>query len=164
MVLSPFGKKHFCCCFVCLSITTIKTREKVQASFCGEVCFALDTSFNPRCTSWVKIYPVSSLFTEWWRFPHVQEFLEDVQQFITCQQFFLKWKLGHTHSFHSLGQDQSTVAQGWDDYSQVVLDELRVSSFPDRFLHYSCTECRLLCSQACVSKSLENSLMQCQVL
>ena len=48
----------------------------------------------------------------WWLFPHLQEFLENVRSFIPCLHFFfLKWRLAHMHYFHSLCEDQSTVAQ-----------------------------------------------------
>ena len=50
----------------------------------------------------------------WWLFTRVWEFLENVGQFILHLHFFfflfLKWRLGCAHYFHSLGQDQSTVA------------------------------------------------------
>ena len=51
--------------------------------------------------------------------------------------FFFEWRLGRAHLFHSLGQDQSTVAQRAE--AAVFPDELRVSSFPDRSPHYACT-------------------------
>ena len=49
----------------------------------------------------------------WWLFPRLREFWENVQPFIPRLLFFffLKWTLARTHQFHSLGQDQSTVAQ-----------------------------------------------------
>ena len=48
----------------------------------------------------------------WWLFPCLRGFLENAWQFIPClRSFFLKWRSAHAHLFHSLGQDQSTVAQ-----------------------------------------------------
>ena len=48
----------------------------------------------------------------WWLFPHVHGFWEYVPQLIPHQHFFFfKWRLARAHWFHSLGQDQSTVAQ-----------------------------------------------------
>ena len=49
--------------------------------------------------------------------------------------FFFKWRLARAHLLHSLGQDQSTVAQG----AEIFDDKLRVSSFPDRFPYYAWT-------------------------
>ena len=51
---------------------------------------------------------------EWWLFPRVRVFFENVWQFIPRLRFFpsfLKWRLAYGYYFHSLGQDQSTVAQ-----------------------------------------------------
>ena len=53
--------------------------------------------------------------------------------------FSFKWRLARVHLFHSLGQNQSTVAQRAETTDRVFPDELRVSSFPDRFPHYSRT-------------------------
>ena len=68
-------------------------------------------------------------------------FLENVRQFIPrLRFFFLKWRLARAHKFHSLGQDQSTVAQRAETtVTEFSLTELRVSSFPDRFPHYAWT-------------------------
>ena len=41
----------------------------------------------------------------------MQEFKSKVQRIIPQPHFFLKWWLGHKHQFHSLDQDQSTLAQ-----------------------------------------------------
>ena len=50
--------------------------------------------------------------------------------------FFLSGDQAYPHYFHSLGQDQSTVAQR--DCGRVFPDELRVISFPDRFPYDAC--------------------------
>ena len=59
-----------------------------------------------------------------------------------CASFFFSpflFEVG-VRQFHSLGQDQSTVAHlSRDDRGRVFPDELRVSSFPDRFPHYART-------------------------
>ena len=52
----------------------------------------------------------------WWLFPHLRGFGEMFNHlFPTCASFlsffFPKWRLAHVHYFHSLCQDQSTVAQ-----------------------------------------------------
>ena len=52
---------------------------------------------------------------------------------------FCRWRLAGAHLLHSFGRDQSTVAQGGETTDRVFSDELRVSSFPDRFPHYACT-------------------------
>ena len=50
-------------------------------------------------------------------FPRAREFGENVRQFIPRLRFFslfvwlVKLRLGRAHCFHSLGRDQSTVAQ-----------------------------------------------------
>ena len=47
----------------------------------------------------------------WWLFPRVRGFWENVRQFVPRQRFFFfKWRLARAN-IHSLGQDQSTVAQ-----------------------------------------------------
>ena len=54
--------------------------------------------------------------------------------------FLIKWRLARAHVFHSLGQDQSTVAQRSETtIDRVFPDELRVSSFPGRFPHSAWT-------------------------
>ena len=63
---------------------------------------------------------------------------EDFEEGLTNQSspklnyyYFLMWRSAGAHLFHSLGQDQSTVAQrAWDDCGRVFPDEMRVSSFP----------------------------------
>ena len=40
--------------------------------------------------------------------------------------FFLKWRLAHAHQFHSLGQDQSTVAQR----AETTVTECSLTSVP----------------------------------
>ena len=76
-------------------------------------------------------------------FPRVRGFSENVRQFIPrlLSFFFLKWRLARAHSFHSLGPDQSAVAQRAEttDCDRVFPGELRVSSFPDRFPHCAWT-------------------------
>ena len=49
----------------------------------------------------------------------------------------LKWRLACAHLFHSLGQDQSTVAQQAETTDRLCPDKLHVSSFPDKFPHYA---------------------------
>ena len=49
----------------------------------------------------------------------------------------LKWKLACAHLFHSLGQDQSTVAQQAETTDRLCPDKLHVSSFPNKFPHYA---------------------------
>ena len=44
-----------------------------------------------------------------------------------CLFVFLKWRLACAHYFHSLGQDQSTVAQRAEMTDRVLPDELCVS-------------------------------------
>ena len=52
--------------------------------------------------------------------------------------FFDKWRSARAHKVHSLGQEQSTVAQR-DDRRRVVPGQLCVGSCPNRFPHYACT-------------------------
>ena len=50
----------------------------------------------------------------WWLLPRVPGFMGNIRQFIShlCFFFFFfKWRLANAHYFHSLGQDQSKVAQ-----------------------------------------------------
>ena len=48
----------------------------------------------------------------WWLFRRLLGSWENVRPFILrLPFFFLKWRLARAHSFHSLCQDQSTVAQ-----------------------------------------------------
>ena len=50
----------------------------------------------------------------WWLFPRMQGFWENVWKSIPQLHFFFfgfKWRLAYANRFHSLGQDQSTVAQ-----------------------------------------------------
>ena len=50
----------------------------------------------------------------------------------------IKWRLARAHIFHSLGHDQSTVVQRDETtVAECFPDELRVSSFPNRFPHYA---------------------------
>ena len=50
---------------------------------------------------------------------------------------FFKRRLARAHKFHSLGQDQSTVAQRAETtMTECLPDELGASSFPDRFSQY----------------------------
>ena len=51
--------------------------------------------------------------------------------------FFLKRRLARAQQFHTLCQDQSTVAQRAE--TTMVEFSLRVSSFPDRFPYYAWT-------------------------
>ena len=48
---------------------------------------------------------------------------------------FFMWRLSHAHLFHSLGQDQSTVAQRAETTVTECSLSSYVSSFPDRFPH-----------------------------
>ena len=54
-----------------------------------------------------------------------------VQSLPSLSLFFLKWRLARAHLFHSLGQDQSIVAQRAEMTVTDFPDKLRVSSFPD---------------------------------
>ena len=75
-----------------------------------------------------------------WLFPRLRGFGENVRPFFFLSFFFLKWKLARAHEFHSLGQNQSTMAQQAETtVTWAFPDELRVSSFRDRFAHYAWT-------------------------
>ena len=69
-----------------------------------------------------------------------EDIWEKVRPFIPTCAFFLKWGLARTHLFHSFssGSVHSDSANR-DDCVLVSPDELRVSSFPDRFPHYAWT-------------------------
>ena len=79
-----------------------------------------------------------------WLFPRVRGFGENVRHLKPRLRFFkilfFKWRLARAHLFHSLGQDQSTVAQRAETtVTDCSHDDLRVSSIPDRFPHSAWT-------------------------
>ena len=54
--------------------------------------------------------------------------------------FVFRWRIARVHEFHSLGQDQSTVAQqAQTTVAECSPDKLLVSSFQDGFPHYAWT-------------------------
>ena len=53
----------------------------------------------------------SSKWEWWWLFPRLWDFGRNVRPFIPCQCFFCKVELSSRTLVHSLGQDQSTLAQ-----------------------------------------------------
>ena len=72
--------------------------------------------------------------TWWWLFPRVRRFRENVQSFILCLEISSRTLIplvmpGSVHS----------GSASWDDCGRMFHDELRVSSFPDRFPHYGWT-------------------------
>ena len=77
----------------------------------------------------------------WWLFPHLRRFREKVQPFIPCPCFFffkVEISLRTLIPLFRSGPAQSGSAT-WDDCDRVFPDELRVSSFPDRFPNYAWT-------------------------
>ena len=63
----------------------------------------------------IKISLASHFRAHWWLFPRVRGFGENVRQIIPRLRFFFFFfftvEITRAHLFHSLGQDQSTVAQ-----------------------------------------------------
>ena len=78
----------------------------------------------------------------WWVFPHVRGFGENVRQFIPCLHFFFFFKVEiSSHKLVPLFRQKSVHggSASWDNCDWVFLDELRVSSFLDRFPHSAWT-------------------------
>ena len=57
----------------------------------------------------------------WWVLPRLRGFWKNIRPFISRLSFLLKWRLARAHWFHSLGQDQSTVAQRAETTGVVVV-------------------------------------------
>ena len=77
---------------------------------------------------------------QWWLFPPIGGFWENDGPLIPHLLFFFFWS-GHqrAHTNFTLGGDQSTVAQQWDECGWMFPDKLHVSLFPNRFSHYAWT-------------------------
>ena len=80
----------------------------------------------------------------WWLFPHLRGFWDNVWLFIPHLRFLLLFVFEVEISSHTLiplfmpGSVHSGSAS-WDDYDQIFLDKMRVSSFLDKFPHYAWT-------------------------
>ena len=74
----------------------------------------------------------------WWLFPHMQEFQENFQQIISRLRFFFCKVEISSHMLIPLCRPGSahSGSASWEDCDCMFPDELRVSSFPDRFPHY----------------------------
>ena len=76
----------------------------------------------------------------WWLFPRVRGFWENVRRFIPRQRSFFQVEIS-SHKLLPLFRPGSvhSGSASWDDCDRVFPDELRVSSFPERFPHSAWT-------------------------
>ena len=76
----------------------------------GPPCLAHKPNHSNRVKNWW--IPNKTFNIVWWLFPHMRGFWGDCSiYFPPALFFFLKCRLACTNKFHSLGHDQSTVAQ-----------------------------------------------------
>ena len=93
---------------------------------------SLDTTKEPLLLWWILYYQ-----WWWWIFPQVRGFWENDNSFPACT-FFFKVEI-RSHTVIPLFRPGSvhSGSASWDKCGRVFPDELRVSSFPDRFQRHS---------------------------